>query len=191
LFLQGARLIQKRFPGAQFLIIGDGPQRAELEAVARRCGVDGATHFLGSRTDVPSLLAACDVVALTSHNEASPVSILEALSVGVPVVAANVGSVQETVVDGQTGWLFPGGDVAAYAHRTIELLGSPSERKRMGAEGRRRVTARWSLAAMVHGYEQLLAGIHAAKMSGAALGSKRARPPAPPGLVGAGSALEA
>ncbi len=163
LFLQGARQILEKFPTAQFLIIGDGPRQAELEAVAANLGVAHATHFLGSRSDVPALLAACDVVSLTSHNEAAPVSILEALSTGVPVVSANVGSVNETVIPDETGRLFPAGDADAYAQNVIELLGDPAARRRMGAEGRRRVMDRWSLQAMVHGYEQLIEGILAKK----------------------------
>jgi len=163
LFLNGAQRIRGKFPGAQFLIVGDGPRRLELEAVARNLGLGAAAHFLGSRSDVPRLLAACDVVALTSHNEAAPVSILEALSVGVPVVAANVGSVKETVVNDETGWLFPAGDVEAFSERAVHLLAEERDRRRMGAEGRRRVMSRWSLQAMVRGYELLIERLYEAK----------------------------
>jgi glycosyltransferase involved in cell wall biosynthesis len=163
LFLAGAKRILAEFPTAEFLIIGDGPRRSELEAAAGTLGVANVTHFLGSRSDVPAVLAACDLVALTSHNEAAPVSILEALSVGVPVVASNVGSVKESVIQDQTGRLFPPGDVAAYASQAIALLADPTLRRRMGAEGRRRVIERWSLQAMVRGYEQLIEQIFADK----------------------------
>ena len=163
LFLAGARQILDKFPAAQFLVIGEGPRRAELESTARDLGVANATRFLGSRSDVPALLAACDLVALTSHNEAAPVSILEALSTGVAVVSANVGSVAETVIQDETGRLFAAGDVNAYSKAVIELLGDPAARQRMGAEGRRRVMSRWSLQAMVRGYEELIEGIYAKK----------------------------
>jgi glycosyltransferase involved in cell wall biosynthesis len=168
LFLAGARRVLETFPAAQFLVVGDGPRRSELEAASRELGIASAVHFLGSRGDVPELLAACDLVALTSHNEAAPVSILEALSTGVPVVASNVGSVNETVVDGETGRLFPAGDVGAFSQASIELLSNPSRRRSMGAEGRRRVMARWSLDAMVRGYEQLIERIYATKTVSAA-----------------------
>ncbi len=160
LFLNGAKRIREAHPAAQFLIIGDGPRRAELETLARNLDIASVTHFLGSRSDVPALLAACDLVALTSHNEAAPVSILEALSAAVPVVSANVGSVAETVIPDVTGRLFPAGDMHAYAQHVIELLADPAARRRMGAEGRRRVMARWSLQAMVRGYEQLIETIY-------------------------------
>jgi glycosyltransferase involved in cell wall biosynthesis len=190
-FLAGARIDRSQAPRARFLIIGDGPRRAELESLARELGLDDCVHFLGSRSDVPQLLAACDVVALTSHNEAAPVSILEALSTAVPVVAADVGSVKESVVDGETGWLFPAGDVAAFARRTLDLIENPNVSRRMGAEGRRRVLQRWSVEAMVRGYEQLIEQLYAeivARRRGPAplvtrFGERRLRavPAAPPG----------
>jgi glycosyltransferase involved in cell wall biosynthesis len=167
LFLAGAKEIREAVPAAQFIVVGDGPKRMELEQLAKDLGIANAVHFVGSRSDVPALLAACDVVALTSHNEASPVSILEALACGVPVVASNVGSVRETVVDGETGRLFPAGDLAAFVSATVDLLESPADRQRLGAEGRRRVEARWSLDAMVRGYEELIERIYAAKSASA------------------------
>jgi glycosyltransferase involved in cell wall biosynthesis len=163
LFLHGAKQIQSAIPGAQFLVIGDGPRRAELESLAADLGLSSAGHFLGSRSDVPQLLNACNLVGLTSHNEAAPVSILEALASGVPVVASNVGSVKESVLDGVTGRLFSPGDLEAYAQAAIELLSKPALRRQMGAEGRRRVMEQWSLESMVRGYEQLIEGIFAAK----------------------------
>ncbi len=163
LFLAGAQRILAQLPAARFLVVGDGPQRPELEALAARLGVADAVHFLGTRNDVPALLAACDLVALTSHNEAAPVSILEALSVARPVVASDVGSVSETVVDGETGRLFPPGDLDAYAAAAVGLLKDPATRRRLGAAGRRLVVERWSLDAMVRGYEQLIQGIFDAK----------------------------
>jgi glycosyltransferase involved in cell wall biosynthesis len=167
LFLQGARQILTGFPEAHFLIIGDGPRRAELQELASAFGIAPAAHFLGSRLDVPAVLAACDVISLTSHNEAAPVSILEALASGVPVVAADVGSVKETVIPNETGRLFPPGDLDDYVQNVTKLLRDPAARRKLGAEGRRRVMARWSLQAMVRGYEQLIERIHAEKRAAA------------------------
>jgi glycosyltransferase involved in cell wall biosynthesis len=167
LFLKGAQRILADFPDARFLIIGDGLRRDELQQLSADLGVAHATHFLGARLDVPAVLAACDLISLTSHNEAAPVSILEALSVGVPVVASNVGSVKETVIPNETGRLFPPGDLDAYVQNVTELLHDPPFRRKLGAEGRRRVMARWSLQAMVRGYEQLIERIHADKHAAA------------------------
>jgi glycosyltransferase involved in cell wall biosynthesis len=163
LFLAGTQQILRRLPTARFIVVGDGPKRAALEIHAEQLGVKQSVHFLGTRADVPALLAACDLVALTSHNEAAPVSVLEALSVGKPVVASDVGSVRETVRDGETGRLFPAGDLDAYAAAVTELLVDADARKRMGAAGRRLVVEHWSLDAMVRGYEDLIQGIYDAK----------------------------
>jgi glycosyltransferase involved in cell wall biosynthesis len=163
LFLQGAQRINETLPAAHFLVIGDGPRRAALEAMARQLGIAEQVHLVGARSDIPELLAACDVTALTSHNEAAPVSILESLSCGVPVVASNVGSVGESVIDGVTGRLFPAGNVDAFTTAAIELLRDTPLRDRLGAEGRRRVIEHWSLESMVRGYEQLIERSHAGK----------------------------
>jgi glycosyltransferase involved in cell wall biosynthesis len=169
LFLVGAARIRAERPDAQFIVVGDGPQRIQLEALAAELGIAPAVHFLGTRNDVPELLAACDVVALTSHNEAAPVSILEALAVGVPVVAANVGSVSETVIEGNTGRLFPAGNLEAYVAAALELLADDKARTGMAEAGRRLVVERWSLTAMVQGYERLIETIYRFKHSEAPL----------------------
>ncbi len=163
LFLAGAAAIQAELPEAHFLIIGDGPQRSKVEQLAATLGIAERTHLLGSRSDVPALLGAIDVLALTSHNEASPVSILEALSCGVPVVAAEVGSVPETIEHGQTGMLFKAGDVDGYVAAMLQLLKDQSLREQLGARGRQRVVDERSLTAMVGGYESLLGQLFDAK----------------------------
>lgn len=163
LFLAGAATIQAALPETYFLIIGDGPLRPELEKLTAKLGIAERTRFLGSRSDVPALLGAIDVLALTSHNEASPVSILEALSCGVPVVSAEVGSVPETVVHGETGLLFAAGDVDGYVRTMLQLLKDPSLRDQLGKRGRERVVDERSLTAMVHGYESLLGRLLEAK----------------------------
>ena len=163
LFLQGAQKIVHKIPGAHFLVIGDGPRRDFLEQLARKLDLTGAVHFLGSRDDIPQLLSACNVLALTSHNEANPVSLLEASSCGCPVVAAEVGSIRETVTPGETGYLFPTGDTRAYVEAVLSLLKDPSLCLQLGSEGRRRVDRNWSLQGMVEGYQGLIASLHHAK----------------------------
>jgi len=164
LFLAGAQQISQQFstahpgtPGStpHFILIGDGERRLALEALATELGIAEVTHFLGSRTDVAKILPAIDVVALTSHNEASPVSILEALSCGVPVVSARVGSVPETVIPGKTGELFEPGDLDGFVSATVNLLQNPTKRTTLGRQGRQHVLEHGSLDAMVHGYETL------------------------------------
>lgn len=163
LFLQAAAAVLADIPHARFLIVGDGPQRPALEETARRLRIDHAVHFLGTRDDIPEILALCDVFALSSHMEANPVSILEAAACGKPVVATRVGSVPETVHDGQTGYLVAPGDARAMADRILRLLRNPSQARAMGRAGRHHVATHCSVQAMVRGYQDLIEEIYSAK----------------------------
>lgn len=108
LFLRAAAKVRHSRPNARFLVIGDGPQRTMLETLASELGLSDAVRFLGTRSDVPELLALTNVLVLSSHMEANPVSILEAMACGKPVVATHVGSIGEVVKDGATGFLVAG-----------------------------------------------------------------------------------
>jgi glycosyltransferase involved in cell wall biosynthesis len=163
LFLQAAKIVRDRIPAAKFLIVGDGPQRAALLELAGQLALSDAVHFLGNRSDVPEVLAAMDIFALTSQIEANPVSILEAMASGKPVVAPRVGSIGESVSDGETGYLTAPGDLLQVADRLAELAADPQKARRMGQAGRAVVVAHWSLEGMVEGYEQLIAKIYRKK----------------------------
>jgi glycosyltransferase involved in cell wall biosynthesis len=163
LFLRVARLVLREVPEARFLIAGDGPQRATLEDMARTMQLDVAVRFLGTRSDVPEVLSLLDVFLLTSHMEANPVSILEAMACEKPVVAPRVGSIPETVLDGKTGYLTAPGDAEAMAARVVALLRHPAEAAALGRAAREHVLAHWSLERMVEGYQDLIAGIYLAK----------------------------
>jgi len=170
LFVAAAERIGRAVPDAHFLIVGDGPQRDLIQNAARAHGMDRQTHLLGNRSDIPNLLAALDVFMLTSHQEANPVSILEALAAGVPVIATRVGSVPETVREGITGYLAEPGDVARLASRGVYLATHADVAARLGAQGRRLVVKNWSLEAMVHGYERLIREVYDAKHVGSRAG---------------------
>lgn len=163
LFLRAAAVVQRQIPGARFVIVGDGPERARCEQWARELSITEFVHFLGSRSDIPRWLASMDVFALTSHNEANPVSILEAMSCGIPVVAPKVGSISESVLDGKTGFLVEPGDEQQQASKWLTLLRAPVLAKEMGLEGRRTVMESWSLDRMVRGYETLMERVYATK----------------------------
>ncbi len=156
LFLRAAALTAKQRPDAHFVIVGDGPERARLERVAIEAGVASTTHFVGSRSDIPQVLSAFDVFALTSHNEANPVSILEAMACEIPVVSTRVGSVAESVAEGSTGYLVEPGDAKALAEHWVKLFADRALARSLGAAGRSAVEANWSLAGMVKGYERLI-----------------------------------
>jgi glycosyltransferase involved in cell wall biosynthesis len=163
LFLDAAAHVVKRVPNAKFLVIGDGPRREPLEHYAADLGITSSVRFLGTRDDIPRLLSTSDVFALTSHNEAKPISILEAMSAGKPVVATNVGSIKEAVVDGETGYLVRPGDANAFARRLVELIEDPIRARQMGDLARNAVVENWSIEAMVHRYERLIAMIYCEK----------------------------
>jgi glycosyltransferase involved in cell wall biosynthesis len=165
LFLDMAARVVRELPAARFLIVGDGPGRKSLEQRSHQLGIADNTLFVGSRSDVPRLLAAMDVFALTSHIEANPVSILEAMSVGRPVVATNVGSIHEAVAEGQTGFLVTPGDAYQFADRVTRLLNDPLRIQTMGAAARDAAIRRWSIEAMVGGYERLIESVYAKKMA--------------------------
>jgi glycosyltransferase involved in cell wall biosynthesis len=167
LFLQAAAKVRNTLPEARFILVGDGPMRPSLEQLVKTLGLHDRVQFLGNRSDVPDVLSAIDLLALTSHNEANPVSILEALSCGVPVVSTRVGSVHETVQHGVTGFLTEPGSVDQIVTHWLELLRDDGLRRRMGIAGRQLVSDNWSLDRMVSGYEQLVCEIYASKCSSA------------------------
>ena len=150
----------RQFPDAIFVMAGDGPARTVLETQAHDLGIDNRVIFLGHRKDIPDLLASCDVFVLPSVYEGLPLSVLEAMAAGKPVVATAVGGTPEAVVEGETGFLVPPGDPAALATAIQRLLSNPSLAQKMGAVGRVRVRQEFSSATMVQRvtqtYEELL-----------------------------------
>ena len=133
-------------PGsAKTLIVGDGPDRADVEAEIRRLGIGNEVELLGERRDVPELLADADVFVLSSSSEGMPVSVLEAMAVGLPVVGSQVGGVPELVVDGVNGLLVRPGDPSELARALDRLLFDAELRRRLGEAGRERAQGRFTL----------------------------------------------
>ena len=159
LFLNAASRVIEKIPNAHFVIVGDGPERNNVESTIAALSLGESVTLLGTRSDTPSLLAALDVFALTSHNEASPVSILEALSCGVPVVSTRVGSVAESVHDQWNGFTVEPDDVDAVAERVQYLLTNKETAETMGNNGREHVQLHGSLETMVRMYEHLIHSI--------------------------------
>lgn len=163
LFLQAAAKVRARLPAAQFLVIGDGERRAMLERLAAELQLNDCVHFLGTRSDIPELLSLVDVLALSSHMEANPVSILEALACDKPVVATRVGSIPESVKESVNGYLVTPGDAEQLAARLAELLSHRALAAQFGRAGREIVIQQWSLARMVEGYQNLVHDIYSSK----------------------------
>ena len=144
-----ARLSEPRLRG---FVAGDGDRRTQIEPLALRAGV----QLLGERSDVPALLEAADAFALSSGAEALPMSILEAMAHGVPVVAPDLGGTTDAVVDGQTGVLVAPGDRGALARALVQLARDPQRARRMGEAGRPRQRERFTAAAMADAYLEAL-----------------------------------
>jgi glycosyltransferase involved in cell wall biosynthesis len=148
-------------PEARVMVVGEGPERPALETEIARLGRGARFHLLGFRSDVPDLLAASDLFVLPSLFEGLPLSILEAMAAGKPVVATAIGGNDEAVVDGATGLLVPPGDPRALADAIRALLRDPERRRRLGEAGRRRAEAEFSAPEMVRRvaavYDELLA----------------------------------
>jgi glycosyltransferase involved in cell wall biosynthesis len=127
------------------LVVGEGPDRAGLEAEVRRLGIGERVHLVGERRDVPELLANADVFVLSSASEGMPVSVLEAMAAGLPVVGSRVGGVPELVVDGETGLLVEPGNAGELAAAIDRLLADPGLRVQLGEAGRERVQRHFAL----------------------------------------------
>jgi glycosyltransferase involved in cell wall biosynthesis len=162
-FLRVARAVHEQLPTTHFLLVGAGPELPDYEQMARDLGIGEAVHFVGRRTDIPALLSELDLFLLTSDMEASPVSILEAMACGLPVVSTRVGSISETIADGVSGYLVEKTAEDEMAARVTELLTDPQKSREMGNAGRQRVVAGYSVERMVEGYEDLLTELHECK----------------------------
>ncbi len=128
-------------PHGRLLLAGDGSLREAARAYAAQRGVADRVHFLGVRAEVAEMLAACDLFALSSHWEGSPLAVMEAMAAGLPVVATAVGGVPELVADGETGILVPAGEERAFAAALVSLARDPSRRQDLAAAALRRAAA--------------------------------------------------
>jgi glycogen(starch) synthase len=129
-----------RTPGVQVVLVGDGPARAQVEAASRRLGVDGRVHITGfvPHHRTPAVLASADLIVLPSVYEELGTVLVEALQVGLPAVATDVGGIPEVVEHGRTGLLVKPGDPAALAAAIDAVVGDPEVARRMGAAARER-----------------------------------------------------
>jgi glycosyltransferase involved in cell wall biosynthesis len=136
-------------------MVGDGPDRPQLERRAHELGVVRDTLFLGYQEDVAPYYAAFDALVLPSGNEGTPVSAIEALAAGRPVVATRVGGVPDVVRDGEDGFLVEAGATDDLADRLERLARDPALRERMGEEGRARVLPRYAVERLVDDVDRL------------------------------------
>jgi len=154
-----APLCQEPGNRTRLVIVGDGPERAALEQLAHDLGITNRVTFLGERHDIPDLLNAFDIYALTSFNEGMNLTLLEAMSAALPVVATAVGGNVEIVEEGVTGYLVPSADIGCLTERMRYLVNSPEVRAPMGQKARARVLQFFDLQVMMRDYLSLYRGV--------------------------------
>ncbi len=148
-FIRAAAFVSARCPSSRFLLAGDGIMRPAVEQAVRGYGLQGRVILAGWRYDLPELLAGADVFVLTSLWEGLPVSALEALKSGVPVIATDTGGIKEAVVDGVNGYIVPRSDAQAMSRRICCLLQDEALRMRMAENAARSLGNEYSLQEML------------------------------------------
>ena len=141
----------------RWLVVGDGELRTALEATVRDNGIGNVTQLLGTRRDVPRLLAAADACLLSSISEGIPLTLIEAMAARLPVVSTDVGGVAEVVVPEITGLLAPAGDDARLAEHLIQLDANRALAARLGRNGAVRAEDLFSFERMADGYARVFA----------------------------------
>lgn len=165
-FLTAAAEVRRARPEVRFAVVGDGEQRAELEALSRRLGLAQAVHFHGWQHDMPAVYGDLDVVVNSSRNEGTPVALIEALAAGRPVVATRVGGTPDLLgpgsgsgsgidADAPHGWLVPPGDPLALARAVLAVLAHPEEAAARARAGRAHVLARHTKGRLVGDVDRL------------------------------------
>ncbi len=154
-FLEAAAHVLQFLPEVHFLVIGDGPQRKELQAYVEQLGVQEHVHFLGFRLDARAIIGLLNVLVVPSLSEGTPLVTLEAMSAGVPVVASAVGGIPEQVRHQSEGILVPPGDALALGEAVLHMLQNPTWMQQLGEAGRQRALSRFSFTTMLQETENV------------------------------------
>lgn len=145
-FLRAALLASARLADTHFVFVGEGPLAATVRETIARVHLQDRVHLAGLRHDVAAVLNDIDVLVSSSHSEAMPLAVMEAMASGLPVVATRVGGLPDMVEQGQSGWLVAPEDYEAIADRVHQILSTPGELARMGAAARQRAVEKMALA---------------------------------------------
>jgi glycosyltransferase involved in cell wall biosynthesis len=147
--------VAARHSAVRLVLVGEGPEREKIENEIRQRRLTELVRLLGLRTDVPRLVQAADVFLLTSISEGIPLTMIEAMAAGKPVISTRVGGIEEIVVEGETGLLAPAGDDNALAEHLLCLAQDAARRRRMGQAGCQRAYALFSEEQMHASYRRL------------------------------------
>jgi glycosyltransferase involved in cell wall biosynthesis len=139
----------RHMASARMVMVGSGTRDRQMAELLLRRGLDGVVSLAGQVSNVAEYLSACDVFLSTSSREGLPRSVMEAMAAGLPVVAYDIRGCNDLVLEGETGYLVPFGDVRGLTDKLAWLAQHPDERRRMGDAGRRRIEETFSLAAVL------------------------------------------
>lgn len=157
--LQALALLARQGLRVPALLIGDGPERARIEALAAALGLQGQVRITGSLADVRPAVAACDAMVLSSRSvETFSLAALESMALGKPMVMSDIGGARELVQHGDNGLLYPAGNVAALADQ-LRRLADPRLRRRLGERAREHVVPAFDVVRMAQRYEETLLGL--------------------------------
>lgn len=153
--LQAMARVRALRPGVRLLLIGDGPERSRLERMTAELDLTECVVFPGWQKDLTTWMSALDVFVLPSESEGLPCAVLEAMAAGVPVVATPVGDLPHVVIEGESGFLVPIGDIRALADALVRLVDDEALRQRFGRFSRESVMKRYSEQSMVDRYTEI------------------------------------
>jgi sugar transferase (PEP-CTERM/EpsH1 system associated) len=154
-FLEAIKLVLEYRNNAAGLVVGDGPRIDELIEMTKKLGIDKSVFFTGNRSDIPHILNLIDIFVLSSDREGLPMTILEAMACGKPVVGTDIGGNREAVIDGETGYIVPPRHPLLMSEAIIKLIESPELRKKMGEKGRERFLKNFTAEKMVQNTENI------------------------------------
>jgi glycosyltransferase involved in cell wall biosynthesis len=153
--LEAARRVLAEDSKARFVIAGDGPMRQELEQMAAQLRLGDGVRFLGYRNDIPHFVSALDLYVLPSLWEGLPLALLEAMAIGKPIVATQVGGNAEVVEDGVNGYIVPPRDPVALAQAILRVRRDPAFAEQVRHVNVQKFDVQFSVGAMVKAHEQL------------------------------------
>lgn len=170
LFLCAAARLRKQMPGVEFVLVGDGPLRPGLQAMATELGIGEQVIFAGERHDIPSILASLDVSVLVSSSESLSNVILESMAAGVPVVATDVGGNAELVRNGETGVLVAPNDEGKFVEALVQMVREPGLRMQYAERGKQVARSHFHIDKVCRCYEQLYLALLQEKMTAPSAG---------------------
>lgn len=171
--LEAFRGVRERLPDAALVLAGDGPERRAYEQQAEGLGIARSVHFLGNRSDVAAIYPLLDIYVQASHREGVSLTMLEAASCALPIVATNVGGNPEIVVDGKTGRLVPPHDAMSFTQTVLQQWDSIEAARAMGCEARERIVRLFSVARMAREYLDLYREVYRRKVASRARAAGR------------------